>query len=76
MMLARTQVKSLNRSSVDIVNIIVGTHWNSTVSSPSVSVVSHVSALSASSAVMTLMKMRECVTHLEMTVNIAVITRG
>ena len=76
LMLARTQVKSLNLSMVDIVNIMVGTHWNSIVSSPSVSVVSQVSALRASSAVMTLMKMRECATHLEMTVNIAVITNG
>ena len=72
LMLARTQVKSLNLMMVDSVNIIVGTHWNSTVSSPS-SVVSQVSALRASSAVMMLTRKNEWVTHLETTANIAVI---
>ena len=72
LMLARTQVKSLNLSRVELVNIMVGMHWNSTVSSPSASLVSQVSALRASSAVMMLMKTSECATHLEMTANIAV----
>ena len=65
-------MKSLNLRRVDIVNIMVGTHWNSTSSSPSFSVVSQVSALRASSAVMMLMKMKEWATQREMTANIAV----
>ena len=73
-MLARTHVKSLNLKMDDIVNIMVGTLENSTVSSPSVSELSQMSALVASSAVMMLTKMKECATHLEITANIAVTT--
>ena len=74
LMLARTHVKSLNLKMDDIVNIMVGTLENSTVSSPSVSELSQMSALVASSAVMMLTKMKECATHLEITANIAVTT--
>ena len=65
-------MKSLNLKRVDIVNIMVGTQWNSTMSSPSLSLDSQVSALRASSAVMMLMKMKEWATHREITANIAV----
>ena len=57
--LAMTQVKSLKRRMVDMVNIMVGTLWNSTVSSPSDSVLSQASARLALSAVMMLTKMKE-----------------
>ena len=74
-MFALTQVKSLNLKMVDIVNIMVGTHWNSTVASPSVLVVSQVSAFRASSVVMMLTMKNEWATHLEVTADIAVINK-
>ena len=74
LMSALTQVKSLNLRIVDIVNIMVGMLVNSTVSSPSDSELSQMSALVASSAVMRLTKMKEWATHLEMTANIAITT--